>query len=121
LLGWDISVRRKVSNELVPAQFEDETGQLVAQWTAEIEGLDWIESICSGDGGFALGGNGYPYVFTLSAGHLESLMTGNAPPECKTTWINYEDGLGPDFEFYADIASQVSEDEWLIFTVWDVS
>ena len=109
MLGWEIYVERKVS------------GERVARWTAQIDGLDWINSICAGDGGFALGGNGYPYVFTLAARHLGSLMSGKVPPECRTTWISSEDGLGADFEFHAEIASQVSEDEWLIFTVWDTS
>ena len=121
LLGWDIDVRRKVFDQLLPAQFDDETGELVARWTAQINGLDWIKSVCAADGGLALGGDGYPYVFTLVARHLGSLMSGKAPPECLTTWINSEDGLGADFEFHAEVASQVSVDEWLIFTVWDAS
>lgn len=111
-MGWKIFVERKVLNRLEPAKFDDETGELVAQWTANLDGLDWIETICAGDGGFALGGNGYPFIFTLSAEHLGSLLSGKIPPELRAKWR---------FEFHAEVASQLAEDEWLIFRVWDTS
>jgi hypothetical protein len=121
--GFEFIVTRKVIDRHVPATLDDETGPLVVRWQADSDGLRWIDDLCEGGAAQDLGGNGYPYWYTLHFRHLESIFRGDPPPKCKYragtdgAWVP----LVPRRDLMADVAADLTDDEWFLVKVYDTS
>jgi hypothetical protein len=123
VLGWEVIVQRKVSDRTAPATADDDRGDLVVRWRAEVPGVRWIEELCEAGEGVDLGGDWYPTRFSLPARHLRAILDGEPPPHCKTRpnpastpphWI-------PALDLFPEVVGQVGESEWLLLTVFDTS
>jgi len=65
VLGWKVIIQRKVSDRTVSVRAEDDRGDLVVRWRAEVPGVRWIEELYEIGEGVDLGGNWYPTRFSL--------------------------------------------------------
>ena len=123
-MGWSVTVSRKTSDHLRPARSEEESGAALARWYAEIDGVDWVEQACASGEAVQLVHGWCPGVFTMPARVLSGVVAGEVPPGCQKTRTLENNPLGdliPDFIWHADVAAQVSPDEWLILMVLDTS
>lgn len=123
-VGWNIAVYRKVSDRTIPAVMSDGRGELVVHWSANVGGRDWIEEACTGSDAIALGGSGYPYVYTAKPHAIAKVLAGEIPPDCRqrrSTTSHDGDEFVPMFKLDAEVAAKLSDDEWLILIVFDTS
>jgi hypothetical protein len=79
MLGWHISVYRQQNDGTSPALFGAALGRCLAIWQAPCEGMDWINELVKEQKVISLGGDGYPYEFTVMTKHLKTrLLDGRA-------------------------------------------
>ena len=122
-LGWEVLVTRKWSDRTAPATAEDDGGELVVRWRAEVDGLRWITELCEAGEGMDLGWDGYPTRFSLPARHLGGIFQGETPIGCKVRGGpgSSPSRIVPHVDLKPGIAAQVEASEWLLLTVFDTS
>lgn len=130
MLGWDISVYRQVEDRLTPASVDAERGPWLAGWQAGVYGLAWIDELVTAGVGVSLGGDGYPYLYTLPIAAMSAPFTGQEPPEVKRRWTPDSDqsqsqGAAPtapgNDSVNAETVAQCAPEEWVLIVAWDKS
>lgn len=126
MIGWNISVYRLAQGGAAPAAWDTEQGDRVAVWQTGLHGLDWLDALVTSGDATNLGGDGYPYRYTV---RLSSLMGSiqQGPPHARDTWI-FEAGDIIDWSkwpgkttVYEDVLAKCEPDEWLMVVAWDES
>ncbi len=120
-IGFEFTVTRKVTERHIPATIDDERGQLVVRWQTGPT-LQWINDLCATGEAQSLGGDGYPYWYTLHFSHLDNIFRGGPPPESKhrlstNSWSKFV----PSEDLRSDVVSDLTDDEWFLVTVFDTS
>lgn len=126
MLGWHVSVYRKVNDPLNPAHFDSDYGQLLAQWQGDVGALGWLDTLVSTGDAIDLGGNGYPSRYTAQCRVLRPVVT-EGPPGAREHWlhdpgdiIDWNVWKGKTFVEH-EILGSVPESEWLLVVAWDES
>ena len=125
MLGWNISVYQQIDEGTSPATTKSPKGKRLAVWQTGLGGLDWISNLVKEGEAMSLGGNGYPYRFTVMAEHLIPRIV-NGPPGALRTWISDEsDVLTEKWEGETVVdgagVTDCRPDEWLLVETWDES
>lgn len=71
MLGWEIYIHRLDSDQSLEATKLTQDS-IVAHWRAGLGGYDWIKELVKIDKAKALGGNGYPFLFSAKFHVLHS-------------------------------------------------
>ena len=125
MLGWHISVYRKIDHMTEPAMAKSPRGTRLAVWQTSLGGLDWINELVKDGKAISLGGDGYPCWFTATAEHLVQRII-DGPPEARSRWISEaSDILTDQWEgktvLNRDAAADCLPNEWLLVAAWDES
>jgi hypothetical protein len=125
MLGWHFSVYRQANGGSAPAPWDCPRGDRLAVWQAGWAGLRWLNELVKAGEAVSLGGNGYPYQYSLWAKTLRAVIDAGLP-EVNEVW-----GAGPHDVLTAKWAGRTVIDEagleecqpeeWLIVEVWDES
>lgn len=125
-MGWHVSVYRKTTKRLLPADFDSPMGELLAQWQGDVEALGWIIAVCNSNNGQNLGGDGYPYCFTARCEVLKPVILSD-PPGARKVWLHGPDDQidhskwkGSTFVNHDEFQS-IGGGEWLLIRAWDES
>ena len=125
MLGWHISVFRQEDGGPSPAKAGPEKGVRIAVWQTGVEGLRWLDELVRIGHAIGLGGNGYPYYYTVQTKFLiEQIISG--PPGARPTWVSdTNDVLTSQWEGKT-VIDRVAVDacqpgEWLLVVAWDES
>jgi len=126
MLGWHVSVYRKVRARERPARFGSRSGALLAQWQGGLGALSWLDELVRTGQAIDLGGVGYPNRYTVRCQLARPVVLGG-PPEAREPWVF---GVGDvidssvwkgrthvDEEEFASVPAR----EWLIVEAWDDS
>ncbi len=123
MLGWHISVYRQNPPSKEPALWEFAVGGKIAVWSTGLDGMDWLKDLEKNGDGVDLGGDGYPYKFTIPAKALTSYLDLLRPDS--PLWKR---GLADDVfirrhEGVVNIESlnDCDPDDWLMIRVCDLS
>jgi hypothetical protein len=121
MLGWEVFVSRQETESSLEKQDE----VLLARWTTGIRGLDWIDDLIKADKATDLGGNGYPFRYSSTAGVLLPILTGGLPPNSSPAVIGDDYVLPPGWNgnIELDLAkwSDCPSEERLVIEAWDQS
>jgi len=125
MLGWDITVYRQLIDATGPATLFSERGSMVASWSAEWDGLRWIDALAASGAAEHLGGNGYPFTYTARAAKLLAQIVAG-PPQVKTRLTFVAGGVEsathhPVCELHHDVIATCIQDEWVLIIAWDQS
>ena len=126
MLGWHVSVFRKLEQSSGPASADTEVGSLIAQWQGSVGALDWLDGLCTTERCVYLGGNGYPSRYTTHCGAIRTELLGG-PPLAREVWLS-DPGDTIDWSLWKgatfvdhDELSNIPNDEWLLIVAWDES
>lgn len=125
MLGWHISVYRQTDGGALPATKESAEGTRLAVWQTGLGGLDWLDELVKAGRAVYLGGNGYPFRYTATAGHLIPRVV-DEPPGAHRVWVHDSDDIltekweGRTVIDHAAAAACQTE-EWLLVEAWDES
>ena len=126
MTGWHLSIYRQTDEHAaMPATAESPKGTRLAVWQAGDGGLKWLDGLVKAGEAISLGGDGYPYRYTATAGTLVPQVL-DGPPEARRCWIYGEhDLLGEKWVGKTmvdqDAAAACRSDEWLLIEAWDES
>ena len=125
MLGWHISVYKQTDSVLSPATDTSSNGLRLAVWQADLDGLSWLDELVRHGKATNLGGNGYPYRYTITTKHLIPQIM-NKPPGANEVWLSGpQDVLSEKWAGKTVIdrstIQNCSQDEWLIIEAWDES
>jgi hypothetical protein len=104
MLAYQVSVYRQQDGGASPATFSSPKGERLAVLSPELLDHKWMQEVVRAGNGIDLGGNGYPFRLTVTAGHLLPILEQDPP-------------LGVD----KAVAANCRPDEWLLIEVWDQS
>ena len=124
MLGWEIYIRRLDSGQTLEAtEFTQES--VVAQWRAGLGGYDWIKALVKKDKAKALGGNGYPFLFSAKFDVLKPVILNGAPSHDGPMVIGDDYVLPSNYLEKTTInqasLSKCQSDDELFIQVWDMS
>lgn len=115
MLGWEVCVFR--SAEL---KVED----LVVHWMTSVHGLRWLDQLVKEGKASDLGGNGYPNLYSISAGVLLPILSKALPPNNSPLVIGEDyilpQGWNGDLVWRQDPAT-CNPSDVLFLEVWDQS
>jgi hypothetical protein len=125
MLGWHISIYRQTDGGGGPATAVSPTGKRLAVWQTGLGGLDWIDELVKNGKAISLGGNGYPYLYTVTAKQLIPLVI-DKPPGAPDVWAcGPSDIIAEGWEGKTVIdraaAADCRPDEWLLVVACDES
>ena len=124
MLGWEIYIHRSDSGHTLEAtEFTQES--VVAKWRAGIGGYDWIKALLKENKAKALGGNGYPFLFSakfdvLKPVILNSATSHNGPMVIGDDYVLPSNYLERPTINKANLLKCQSDDDMCI-QVWDMS
>lgn len=125
MLGWHINIYKQVGDGSLPATSGTSAGRLLSDCHAGISGLDWISELVRTGHAIDLGGNGYPFRYTVRMGALRTLLSDGAPenPEATASETAEEFPRPKQGRVALDLRSiaECHRDEWLIIEAWDES
>ena len=78
MLGWEIFIHRLDPSQTLKTR-EFTQASVVTKWRAGLGGYDWIKVILKKDKATALGGNGYPFLFSAKFNILQPIILNGAP------------------------------------------
>ena len=121
MLGWQIIISKKIPDSLALPAKEDN----LTSWTTGIGGTDWLDEMVQAETAVEQGGNGYPYLYSVTVEDLVAKVSGKVVNFNETTVI------GDDYVFEAGIVGGEAVDlKWLarlfplqelLIEVWDLS
>jgi len=125
MLGWNIGVYKLKDGGESPATAESHEGARLAIWQTGLGGLDWLDELVKAGKAINLGGNGYPYRYTVTAENIIPRII-ETPPGARTLWqCEASDVLTDKWEGKTVVDRAVAEhcrlDEWLLVEAWDES
>ena len=135
MLGWHIRICRQKDDGSAPTtgssrlgdlweEFHAHQGDLLAEWQAHIDGLDWLNALVKvGVADFT--GNGYPYMYSAPSHHLLPRFV-KVPPKGVRSWIAghcevHLDRWGKELMVDNAVVEACRPNEWLLVEVWDES
>lgn len=125
MLGWMIAVHRQASRRSRPAKPASSLGPLVAQWQGGVNAVDWLRALTSTGDAVDLGGNGYPFRLTATAGAVLPVVEAGPPHEQPVWHTDTGDVLTNAWVghtvFDVEVARACAPNEWLIVEIWDES
>lgn len=97
----------------------------MAVWQAGYKGLRWLDELVTAGKVIDLGGNGYPWRYTVQAANLIPRII-EEPPQANQTWVHQEgDILTDKWEGRTIVdkaaCAECSPQEWLLVVAWDES
>ena len=124
MLGWEIYIRRLDSGQTLEAT-EFTQDSVVAQWRAGIGGYDWIKTLVKENKAKALGGNGYPFLFSAKFDVLQPIILIGAPRHSGPLVIG-DDYVLPSNYLEMPIINEANllkcqSDDDIFIQVWDMS
>jgi len=125
MLGWLISFYRKKDNQQSSATKDSAIGKQIATWQTGLNGIEWIDKLVTESKAIAIGGDGYPFLYTSTTRHIISIIV-DGPPSANKVWNYDEHSLitegwkGRTIIDYEEI-KHLQADEWLIIEVFDES
>jgi hypothetical protein len=125
MLGWHISIYRQQGAGDTPARTRADAGERVAVWQSGHDGIDWLRELVAQGKAKALGGNGYPYLYTATTQHLLPRIA-DGPPGARPNWQHGPSDL-LDAKWLGkttidrSLATACRPDEWLLVEAWDES
>ena len=125
MLGWHISVYKQTENVSSAATETSSMGLRLAVWQVDLDGLSWIHELVRNGKAVNLGGNGYPYRYTITAKQLIPQII-NTPPDANEIWTSGPDDILDDkwagkTMIDRSALQNCHQDEWLIIEAWDES
>ena len=97
----------------------------VAEWQADVDGIDWLDQLANEGRAVSLGGDGYPFRYTIQTTILSSFLS-SGPPGAREHWLREsgdivtEDWKG-ETTVYEGVLTGCQPNEWLMIEVWDES
>lgn len=125
MLGWHTSVYRRADDRSSPATTTSPRGPRLAVWQTRLGGLDWLKELVETGQAIDLGGDGYPRLFTATAGDMIPRIV-DRPPDSLDTWISgVTDVVTEAWEgrtvIDRDVVMGCQRSEWLLVEAWDES
>jgi len=132
MLGWDIYVYRQADGCASPATERSSHDTMLAEWSADVYGLSWIEEMVRSGEALTFGDDsGYPCGYTVKAGDPAAHLV-ERPPEVKVHQKLRVDEGPPRGAFPADgleerafidqaTLANCRPDEWRGVEAWDQS
>ena len=124
MLGWEIYIHRLNSDpSLETTKFTQES--VVAHWRAGLGGYDWIKALVKENKAKALGGNGYPFLFSAKFHVLQPVILNGAPSHSGPLVIG-DDYVLPSNYLERPIINEANllkcqSDDDMYIQVWDMS
>lgn len=123
MTGWWFGVFRLTDGGAVPATPTSELGVRVAEWQSGSNGKRWLDHLSEAGKVIDLGGDGYPYRYTIQAGVLAPYFTGGIP-EVRERWaVDPGDIVTKEWKGKTTIREHVLNEcrlgEWLMIEAWD--
>ena len=124
MLGWEIFIHRLDSSQTLESrQFTQ--ASVVTKWRAGIGGYDWIKVLAKEDKAKALGGNGYPFMFSAKFNILQPIILNGAPSHNGLMMIG-DDYVLPKNYLESPTVNEANllkcqPDDDMFIAVWDMS
>lgn len=113
MIGWMISILRETNPHQQHVAEDRGTGDCLAFWEADLEGLDWIKGLVEEGRAQFLGGNGYPFLYSARIADIYRFEVFSESPPFLKSWATAK----VDFE----MLEQCSAHEWVTVRVFDLS
>lgn len=122
MIGFGFTIRRRIPGA-VDANADD--GPVVAKWSTGFAGTRWLDRLAEAGGATFLGGDGYPFRWTISAGMLRRAFANGIPRDAGLPVVGEDYALPADWfegkELDLALLRALPDDEILSVVAWDLS
>ncbi|MDD5070431.1 MAG: hypothetical protein PHV17_06845 [Candidatus Omnitrophica bacterium] len=120
MLGWSVAVFKKGDEGSSWSE-----NLYLARWGTGLLGLNWLDELVKENKAVDLGGDGYPYSYSVTAGILLPILKSglpkhNTPPVIGDDYTLPE-GWSSGVVLYEDKFLDCTVDQVLIVEAWDLS